>query len=437
MTQTSGVERTIGATPSTVASDLGGGDGAASEGRHGGGRPFDVIAGRALVFISLTALGVVTYALVVAVAGPQVPVRGAMAVLLGAALAAVLLGARNWAQRGVDWLLYGDRSDPYRAILRIGHRVASSPDPAGLVPVLAETLAASLRLSFVEIKLHASDSAITIGRAPAQVTSLPLVHQGQPVGDVLVGRRGEALSRTDRRLIDGVLPQLAAAAETVRLNESLVAARERIVRAREEERRRLHRDLHDVLGPALASVGLGLDAARSRAGRDPSGADELMSQVRGEVRDCVGEVRRIIDGLRPPTLDERGLLGALEHQALALAERQVGARIQVHAEHLPVLPAAVEVVAYLIAQEALTNAIRHSGARRIDLTLAATDGDLVLEVDDDGAGLPEVDERRVDGVGLWSMVARAEEIGGLVTLGPGDGGGTRMAARLPLRGGTM
>ena len=388
------------------------------------------IANRALLFVALTGLGVAVYALSVAVLGPQVPVQGADAVLVGGALAAVLLLARDRAQRGVDWLLYGDRRAPERAILRVGRRVESTADPAGLVDALVETLAAALRLAYVEVALDAGPADCRVGAPTRRVTEIPLVHQGRRLGTLRAGRRGEPLSRPDVQVLTGVAPQLAAAAETVRLQRSLAQARERLVRAREEERRRLHRDLHDVLGPALAGVGLGLDAARSRAARDPAGADALIVQVQEEVRACVGEIRKIIEGLRPPVLDERGLLGALQQHADLLTARAPGLRVEVRGDVPTGLPAAVEVVGYLIGQEAVTNAVRHADARRITVSLSADVGDLLLEVRDDGRGLGEPADR---GVGLGSMRERAEEIGGAFSVGPAPGRGTRVLARLPLR----
>jgi signal transduction histidine kinase len=316
----------------------------------GRGRPFDLVANRALLFVILTGFGVAAYALTVAVVGPVVPFKGAAAVLFGGASAAVLLFVRDWAQRGVDWLLYGDRNDPHRALLRVGRELASAADPAGLVPILAETIAESLRLSFFEVVFFDHPASLSVGQRPNRVTEQPLIHQGRTIGLLRAGRRGEQLSRSDRRLIGGVAPQLAAAAETLRLHESLSAARERIVRAREEERRRLRSDLHDVLGPALAGVGLGIEAARARARRDPTGADELLADVQGEVRDAVTQMRRIVDGLRPPALDEMGLAAAISHQAGVVAQRCPQIRVAVDVPQLPALPAAVEVVAYLITQ---------------------------------------------------------------------------------------
>lgn len=390
----------------------------------------DRIANKALLFVLLTGLGVAVYALCFAVLGPNIPIHSAMAVLVGGILAAVLLIARDAAQRGVDWLLYGDRKDPERALLRVGRQVESAGDDAVLVDALTGTLAAALRLPYVEILLDDGPEGCRVGEPTRRVTELELVHQGRRLGVLRAGRRGEALSRADLQVLAAAAPQLAAAAETGRLQRSLAAARERIVRAREEERRRLRRDLHDVLGPALAGVGLGLDAARSRARRDPAGADELMAEVQQEVRGCVTEIRKIIDGLRPPALDERGLVGALQEQAELVSGRSPGLRVAVHAGGLAGLPAAVEVVAYLIGQEALANAVRHAGARSITVTLTAGEEDLVLEVRDDGRGFTAP---RPGGVGLGSMAERAEEIGGRLTVAAAPDGGTRVLARLPLR----
>lgn len=400
------------------------------------GRPFDLVANRALLFVVLTGFGVAAYALTVAVVGPVVPFTGAAAVLFGGASAAILLFIRDWAQRGVDWLLYGDRNDPQRALLRVGRELASAADPAGLVPILVQTIAESLRLSFIEVRFVDHPASLTVGQRPHRVSELPLVHQGRTIGVLRAGRRGEQLSRGDRRLTAGVAPQLAAAAETLRLHETLSAARERIVRAREEERRRLRGDLHDVLGPALAGVGLGVDAARARARRDPEGADELLADVQTEVRNAVTEMRRIVDGLRPPALDEMGLAGAVSHHARVVAERRPEMCVEVHAARLPTLAAAVEVVAYLIIREALTNAVRHARPDHVVIALTAQPDELRVEVRDDGAGLPAPADRR-EGIGLDSMAARAEEIGGALSITTPNTGGTVVTARLPLRTATV
>lgn len=391
-------------------------------------RPFDLVVNRALVFVALTGLGVLTYAVVLVVISPWISTRSATGVLLGAALAAVLLAGRNLAQRGVDWLMYGDRTDPYRALVKVGSQAEWVTDPSGLLPTLTETLASSLRLSYLAV--HTPARTCEVGTMPSRTWQAPLLNRGQEVGRVVAGRRGERLSRADQTLIAAAAPQLAAAAEAMRLHESLALARDRLVRAREEERRRLRHDLHDALGPTLAGIGLGLDAARSRARRDPPGADGLLCELQDEVRGCVGEVRRIIDGLRPPALDERGLIGALEHRARAILDRSADLAVSVHGSAPSDLPAAVEVNAYLIAQEAVTNAVRHAGATRVDVAVHAERTALVIEVSDDGRGLSGSDTGQ--GIGMTSMAARAQEIGGVLDVSSMTEVGTRITARLPL-----
>jgi len=222
---------------------------------------------------------------------------------------------------------------------------------------------------------------------------------------------------------------VAVAAHAVLLDRALRRSRERLVVGREEERRRLRRDLHDGLGPALAGVALGVDAARNMLRTDPGSADALLADLKDETLGCVGEVRRIVEDLRPPALDELGLLPALTAFADRLSTRDDALRVAVRApDRLPPLPAAVEVAAYRIATEAMTNVARHAHARCCLLRLEVGQ-DLTVEVRDDGVGVPA---GRLAGVGLPSMAARAAELGGHCVVARLDGGGTQVLAHLPL-----
>ncbi len=222
---------------------------------------------------------------------------------------------------------------------------------------------------------------------------------------------------------------------TVRLHEEAVAlaadlqrSRERLVTAREEERRRLRRDLHDGLGPQMASLTLTIDIARKLLETDPSGADVLLADITGHAQAAIADIRRLIYDLRPPALDDLGLVPALRE--LSTRYGQSGLRIEIDTvERLPALPAAVEVAAYRIAQEALTNAMRHADAHNCMLRLTVGARQLQVEVSDDGRGLPE-DLRA--GVGLRSMRERAEELGGVCIIESRPEGGTQVLARLPL-----
>jgi signal transduction histidine kinase len=232
------------------------------------------------------------------------------------------------------------------------------------------------------------------------------------------GESGLAGSGLRGRLQEAFVPEAA----------ELQRSREQLVAAREEERRRLRRDLHDGLGPALAGAALKIEAAENVLETKPGTAADLLQNARSEIQGAVADVRRLVHSLRPPALDELGLVGAVREQAERLS---VGDHPHVELEapdHLEPLPAAVEVAAYGIALEAMTNAARHADARTC-LVRIALNGGLQLEITDDGHGLS--DDYR-PGVGMASMRERAEELGGTCEVTRVDGRGTRVRALLPL-----
>jgi signal transduction histidine kinase len=201
-----------------------------------------------------------------------------------------------------------------------------------------------------------------------------------------------------------------------------------LVTAVEDERRRLRRDLHDGLGPQLATLAMGLDAAHNRvAGTslEPE-VGPVLTRLRGHTDDMLASIRHIVSGLRPPALDEYGLTGALQLQVAHVAE-PAGLAVDLVADDVGALSAAVEVAAYHIAAEALLNVARHADARRCRLSLARDDG-LWVTVTDDGRGIPE---DRATGVGTHSMRERAAALGGWLTVGAASGGGTQVRAWLP------
>ena len=240
-------------------------------------------------------------------------------------------------------------------------------------------------------------------------------------------REREAFSKAEWALLEGVARQLAVSAHAWHLAGQLQASQDHLIRAGEEERRRLRRDLHDGLGPSLAGLGLKLEAARMLLGRSPERAAEHLSALRVEVQESVSEVRRLVHDLRPPKLDDLGLIGALE-EVLAGA-RQAGLAATLEVDALPPLGAALEVAVYRIAQEALTNVMKHARASQVTLRLESVAGELILECRDNGVGLPEV---REPGVGSRSMRERAGALSGTLELAAGPAGGTVVRARLPL-----
>jgi signal transduction histidine kinase len=355
------------------------------------------------------------------------------ATLIAAGLIAVLVAPlRAWLLRSVDRLVYGDRGDPYAALSSLGRRIAGSPDD--LLEEVVQTVAEALRAPYVAVLLTGDEEpAASIGRPAEPQVEIALSLQGMEVGALLVAQRSpsERYGARDLALLDDLARHISVAAHAAALHRDLQRSRESLVLAREEERRRIRRDLHDGLGPALAGVALGIDAARNTIDQDPAAAARTLAELKGEVQASVNDVRRMVYDLRPPALDRMGLAAAVEEHAARLSERGVLV-VEVRAASLPALPAAVEVAAYRIVTEALTNVVRHAGATRSTVCLEVVDSSLHLEIRDDGVGIAEPSSV-VPGLGLTAMGERAAELGGTCEVRRGDGGGTCVSVFLPLR----
>jgi signal transduction histidine kinase len=394
----------------------------------------DPILNRSLVYAGLTACVVGLYVGVVTLLGALFARRADLvASLLATGLVAVLFQPlRQRLQRAVNRLMYGERDDPYAVISRVGRRLEEVAAPEAVLPAVAETVARALRLSSVAIELRAGggfEPVATVGTPAGRPESLELSYQGESVGRIVVGPRaaGEELSAADRRLLADLARQAAVAAHAVRLTADLQRSRERLVSAQEEERRRLRRDLHDGLGPTLAGVSMQLGGLRGAVSDDPGGA-VLLTRLEQEIQGAIADIRRLVYDLRPPALDELGLVRAVEERAASF--RGAGLEVVLEGDPEPdEIPAAVEVAMLRIVHEALANVARHARAERCVVRLSF--GDVAtVEVHDDGRGVPAGFRA---GVGVSSMRERAAELGGTLEIAALPGGGTRVTARLPLR----
>ncbi len=396
----------------------------------------DRVINRTIVFAILTGGVVCLYVLLVGAANLLVfGTQGNWLVsLLTVGIIAVLFQPlRERLQRGVNRLMYGERDDPYAVLSRLGQRLEGTLAPDAVLSTIVETIAQSLKLPYVAIVLKQDDEFVVAAASGSTVRGdlcrLPLVYQGETEGELhLAPRRpGESFTPADRRLLGDLARQAEVAVHAVRLTSDLRRARERLVTAREEERRRLRRDLHDGLGPQLASHTLALDAACRLLERDPQAAAALLRDLKSQSQSSIAGIRRLVYNLRPPALDDLGLVPALRELAEQYAHTGVHTTVEAP-ETLPPLPAAVEVACYRIVQEALTNVVRHASARNCNVCLEVGEA-LCVEISDDGLGLPA--EPRT-GVGLRSMRERAEELGGRCVVETSDEGGTRVRALLPL-----
>ncbi|MCF6378616.1 histidine kinase [Nocardioides KLBMP 9356] len=324
----------------------------------------------------------------------------------------------------VDQLLFGDRPDPLAAATSVADRIGD--DPALALDAVREALV----LPYASIRTGGEVLASS-GTQVTHTRTLPLRLGTDEVGEVVVGlRAGDlSLSSGDEDVLRIVAPLLAQTLRAQAMSRDLRESREATVTAVEEERRRLRRDLHDGLGPTLSGVAFATDAARNQLRTDPDRADELLVGLRTETAAAIAEIRRLVEGLRPPALDQLGLVGAVRQHAATLHSSS-GTPLAVTVDiddHLPALSAATEVAAYRIVVEALTNAARHAAASTATVTMQVRERQLVIAVRDDGRS----DAAWVPGVGMSSMRERALQVGGTLRATATAGGGL-VEASLPL-----
>ena len=401
----------------------------------------ELIINRTAVYGLLSILIAGLYVAVVGILGAMLRQRGSLlpSLIATGAVAVIVHPLRERLQRAVNRFMYGERDDLYQVISRLGRQLQAAAAPEDLLETITRTLASALKLPYASIALLEDGSfkkQAEYGIPPGDPITLPLVYQKEVVGQLAVAQRGphEPLTPPDMRLLESIAYQAGGAVHAMRLLRDLRRSREKLVLAREEERRRLRRDLHDGLGPTLASHALTLDTVLDLIRSDPDSARELVQALRNQMQETIADIRRLVYELRPPALDELGLVEALQAHISRLADTtgRPSVTLEVAPSSLPVLPAAVEVAAYRIAHEALTNVVRHAEARRCVIRFSSDGASaLRLTISDDGVGLPSGVK---PGVGLLSMRERAVELGGECRWERAPGGGTRITVVLPLDG---
>lgn len=389
----------------------------------------DVVLTRSLAYGLTTTTILLLYLVTVGALGGLLGRTTGAPVVATAVAALVVLPLRERAQRLAARLRYGDRGDPYTALARLGAQLDAAGSPDRLLGDVTDAVVRALRLRGAAITVD--DRALTsVGKRDGHVRLIPLVFRGEAVGELHVHlAAGEELAPTDERLLADLSRHVAAALHADRLRRYLLASQLRLVTAREEERRRIRHDLHDDLGPTLAGVALEVERASLEAREDPEAVVERLTGATVRIRRAVTDLRALVEGLRPASLDElgltravQGLLGQLQAPGLDLCLETDG--------DLDGLPAAVEVAAYRIVGEALTNVVRHASASRCRVCLSRVPDALHLLVEDDGRGGART--ATTMGVGLRSMRERATELGGRIDLTSQPGAGTRVEVTLPV-----
>ncbi|MFN0026484.1 MAG: sensor histidine kinase [Acidimicrobiales bacterium] len=398
----------------------------------------DVVVNRTLVYGGLIIAVTIPYVFAVIAAERMLDpaAESLVSLTLAATIALLLAHGRNLLQRAVNRALYGHRDEPFEVLSRLGRRLHDATDATAVSRAIVEILAAALRAPYVAL---VSDGRILAtaglngqtdnGRPRPDLERIPLGRHEGPIAELLIARRspGEPFNPADQTLIEEFGRQVAGPVAALQLGHQLQHAQQQRIVAIEEERRRLRRDLHDGLGPALASMALQTEVARDLLTQDPERSHEILHDVAQQLHNSTSDIRRLVYGLRPPALDDAGLVGALQRFINDAGAAGLIVRFN-HPDPLPELSAAVEVATYRIAQEAITNVLRHAQARTCEVSLVLHGTALSITVQDDGLGIPA---KAPTGVGLRSIHERTAELSGDCTISGGDECGTLVQVRFP------
>ena len=379
---------------------------------------------------------------------------------LGISLVATVCAAaafqplRTRAERMADRIVYGRRATPYEAVTHLADRLAGSYDVDRVLTEAAEVLVQATAAERGDVWLRAQNGLLaplaswpTDVAAPEPVPAAiveagvldgrraiaPVRHQGVLLGAVGVTKRaGETSSDTELRLLGHlasqaglVLHNAKLAGDLQRRLEELVASRQRLVRAQDEARRRLERDLHDGAQQRLIALNMKLGLLRSHLREADRDAEGALEQLRSDLDAALDDIRTTSRGIYPPLLADRGIEAALRSHV-----RTVPVPVTIESSLEGRFSREVEAAAYFCTLEALQNVYRHAGAGCAMVRLDQIGDVLRLEVEDDGQGF---DPPRIPtGSGLTNIADRADALGGRVEIRSAPEEGTTIVIELPL-----
>ncbi len=393
----------------------------------------DFYINRFVVYIMLSGIIVIIYASIVGMLETITHHQSFLVSFFAAGMIAVLFQPiREKLQISVNRLMYGESRSPYTALSMLGKRLEATTDAQTVLPSAVETIGQVLKLPYAAIFISKGNSlklAASYGAPHTQQMSFDLVYQKEKIGELIIGSRtsNEGFSELEHRLIQDIVRQVGIATYSVKVTTDLIQSREHLVKAREEERKRIRRDLHDGLGPQLVSLGMNIEAARSLYKENPAKADEILTKSWNQLQNSIIEIRQLVYALRPPILDELGLVFAVNELIMQYGNSPIKFKFT-SPSRITFLPAAIEVAAFRVIQESIVNVIRHSKASECTVKLTLNDH-LQVEITDNGKGISSAAKK---GIGLLSMRERTEELSGSFEVMSTPHHGTRIQAIFPL-----
>ncbi|RCW48095.1 sensor histidine kinase [Paenibacillus prosopidis] len=417
----------------------------------------DPLVNRTIVYGILTISVIALYTLSVWYLGKAFQTSQWWTSLIATSIVAVsFTPLKEKVQRWINKLMYGDTGDPYSVLVRLGKSLEEPLSSEAALEAVVKTIRAALRLPYAAISLYRNGELAIVaedGEHAEGSYRKALIHRGEMLGYLHAAPRsaGETFTASDLKLLDMLVRQAGVVVENVRVTfdlkltaAALQESREQLIVAREEERKRLRRDLHDDMAPRLAAIALTAAAAEDLLEKDPATTKTILTELRSVIRATVTDIREMVYNMRPPALDELGLISSIRERVREIGSPVSTLNIDLDVPHsLPPLPAAVEVAAYRIITEAMVNVLRHSHAQHCTVKLSTVTSSnseaadrvegLLLEIADDGDGVqPGPDNHRSGGIGLSSMRERAEELGGYCKIEQKRPRGTVIRAYLPI-----
>lgn len=317
-------------------------------------------------------------------------------------------------------LVYGPAGEPGPVLARLARRLGTTSEPADVLCVLAANVLDALPVTHVRIVLTSDDYELHQEERGASgagdvVRTVELQFAGSVLGTLTAAGRRH-LDDAEQTLLDGMADTASAAVAAAHRALALQRSREALVFAREQERRRIARDLHDGVGPVLSGLGFTLDALRASLD-DRDRAEAVAGQAATSVREAAQLVRRVATELRPAALDQLGLAGSLAELAAQHSHATLRVELDIGPDDGPPVAAATEVAAYALIAEAVTNTARHAQASRCRIRVRLAPHAITFSVLDDGVGL----QGSPAGLGRTSMTERAAELGGWCQVSSGTG----------------